>query len=275
MHKDTANKQAATRRQQAVQRSRGGQPVARQPHRWNKGRGEVSERKSRREGQVPVTPVRHFFQQLSCVQQGGWAALGAVRFTEEMSDEGSSSSHFMSVRIHPTVLLTSGHCWAAQDLWENLHLLLRCDKGHSRYLIRERLLFALLKKKSKHEMISHRRGYKSSGISNLFMLLYSAVKHLQTLSVCVFVCVCLAHSVAITQLPGLTWRQEEQLNRRCDKFSTESQPWIGRQREKRVPGTDNGFRVELSDRQRNMPTKTREEDELRLDQWSRDPADCD
>lgn len=62
--------------------------------------------------------------------------------------------------------------------------------------------------------------------------------------VCAWVCVwlCLCASRTITRLTGLTWRQEEQLDRWCDQFSAESQPWIGN----REKGTEWGFRVERS-----------------------------
>lgn len=45
----------------------------------------------------------------------GWqAAFGAFHLAEVMGDEGSSSSHFKSVTIHPSVLVISGHCCAGQ-----------------------------------------------------------------------------------------------------------------------------------------------------------------
>ncbi|KAK9535389.1 hypothetical protein VZT92_007772 [Zoarces viviparus] len=46
-------------------------------------------------------------------------------------------------------------------------------------------------------------------------------------------------SRTITGLTGLTSRQEEQLDRRCDRFTAESQPWIGN----RGRGAGRGYRV--------------------------------
>lgn len=42
-----------------------------------------------------------------------------------MGDEDSSSSHFKSVTIHPAVLATSGHRWAAWTSGKNVCLLLQ------------------------------------------------------------------------------------------------------------------------------------------------------
>lgn len=92
-----------------------GQPVVKQWHRarmWEKRDSEDKRKKPERR-----SSTCHSCQTLLITAElcpAGWlAAFGAFHLTEVMGDEGSSSPHLKSVTIHPAVLVTSGHCWAA------------------------------------------------------------------------------------------------------------------------------------------------------------------
>lgn len=92
-----------------------GQLVVKQWHRARSVKKE--EERSERKKLARRSSTCHSCQTLLITAElcpaGWWVAFRAFHLTEVMGDEGSLYSHLKSVTVHPAVLVTSGHCWAA------------------------------------------------------------------------------------------------------------------------------------------------------------------